>query len=372
MLLSHKFLGIFVFDSYNELSLTGKLERIYLYAILILAAIIVIIGLLTKKFRKENLPQFFKYAIGIVIGFSIAVICSMFFFKINETVTEGYLVPILFYPILATAITGIVLIISGITVNLTAPEKFKAFSFIALGIFSIPVIASIVCLSIYYVNDIKDSYSNVSSIGLIISAIGLIALLLFLTFYFGKRQKTTTKSIVYAAVCIAFSFALSYIRIFRLPQGGSITLASILPLFFYSYMFGIRKGVLTGTIYGIMQAIQDPWIIHPAQFLLDYILAFGAIGLAGIFKEVKLFEKNVTLSITLGGISAVLIRYLCHAFSGMFAFASYGIAEGYSGVAWGFLYNAFVFPDLIIALIAGALMCRSKNFVKLLNANNVI
>ena len=65
------------------------------------------------------------------------------------------------------------------------------------------------------------------------------------------------------------SFALSYVRIFRLPMGGSITFASMLPFMLYSYMYGTKKGVLAGLVYGVLQAVQDPWIIHPAQFALD-------------------------------------------------------------------------------------------------------
>ncbi|MFA6866119.1 MAG: energy-coupled thiamine transporter ThiT [Clostridia bacterium] len=352
---------------FSEMSIDDKFSRIFLYVTISLVAIIAIIGFFTKKYRKENMPSFSKYAIGILVGYSITVICSMFFFKIDAMVTEGYLYPLIFYPILVTAIVGILLAVIGIAINLIKPEIMKKYSFIGLGIITLPVIASIVCISIYYVQNIKDSeyYENVSNIGLIISAIALIVIIVALALIFGKKRKTTTKSIVYASVSIALAFALSYIRMFKLPQGGSVTLACLLPIIFYSYMFGIRKGVLIGSIFGILQAIQDPWIIHPAQFFLDYIIAFGAIGLAGIFKEIGIFKNNVVLSIFFGGLFAGILRYFCHVTSGIFAFSCYAEA-GYGAIAWGFLYNLFVFVDLAICLGAGVIMCSSKSFAKML------
>lgn len=65
----------------------------------------------------------------------------------------------------------------------------------------------------------------------------------------------------------------------------------MLPLMLFSYMFGIRKGIIVGAIYGVLQAIQDPWIIHPAQFFLDYPIAFAMTGLAGIFKELNVIKS---------------------------------------------------------------------------------
>ncbi|MGI6228812.1 MAG: energy-coupled thiamine transporter ThiT, partial [Christensenellales bacterium] len=117
-----------------------------------------------------------------------------------------------------------------------------------------------------------------------------LAITLFTAVLFGilivslTNTKTTTFEIVFAAVSIAMSFALSYIRIFKLPQGGSVTFASLVPIVIYSYKFGIRKGVLCCFIYGLLQSFQDPWIVHPLQYFLDYPLAFGAIGLSGFLR----------------------------------------------------------------------------------------
>ena len=78
-----------------------------------------------------------------------------------------------------------------------------------------------------------------------------------------------TKSLVYGALCIALSFALSYVKLFSMPMGGSVTLCSMLPLMFYSYRFGLSKGLLAGLAYGLLQLIQKPELgpVHQLGFL---------------------------------------------------------------------------------------------------------
>jgi thiamine transporter len=147
-----------------------------------------------------------------------------------------------------------------------------------------------------------------------------------------------------------------------MPQGGSVTLASLLPLMIYAYMYGPRKGVLAGFIYGILQAIQDPWIIHPAQFLLDYPLAFACIGTAGLFARVKPLQKFPQIKFALGAIVAAVLRYASHVLSGTFAFST---TPG-SGDAWiySLAYNSFVFVDLAIVIVVGILVFSVPSFVK--------
>ena len=192
----------------------------------------------------------------------------------------------------------------------------------------------------------------------------IVAIIAVLTLLFGKKKESSTKSIVYASVCIAMSFALSYIRFLELPQGGSITFASLLPLMVYSYMFGIRKGVVAGIIYGFLQFIQAPWFYHPIQFLLDYPIAFGAIGLTAILKEKNVLKGKAPLNFALGALIAVTLRYLSHVISGVFVFGSSD--PNYGAVAWSFLYNAFTFADLAVCLVAGVALFTSKTFNKLL------
>ena len=119
----------------------------------------------------------------------------------------------------------------------------------------------------------------------------------------------------------------------------------------------MRKGVFAGFAYGLLQAVQDPWILHPAQFLLDYPVAFAWIGIAGIFAKVEKLDKYPQIQFACGAILAGLGRFVMHLFSGMFAF---------NLSFWGsFTYQAgYVLPDLAIAVVVGILLFSSKAFVK--------
>ena len=164
-----------------------------------------------------------------------------------------------------------------------------------------------------------------------------------------------------AGVCIAMSFALSYIQLWKMPQGGSITLVSLLPLMIFAYLYGPKKGVLAGCIYGVLQAMQDPYIIHPAQFALDYPVAFAVIGFAGVFAGMDAI-KLPQVRFFLGGVVAGILRFICHVLSGVFAFEAF--AEGTNAWAYSLAYNSFVFVDLALVLVAGVLVFSSKAFVK--------
>ncbi|UKI21074.1 MAG: energy-coupled thiamine transporter ThiT [Christensenella sp.] len=223
-------------------------------------------------------------------------------------------------------------------------------------------IATMVEMSIYY-KDVKDYYPGANLVGMIVSAVVFMALLVIMWFVGDKRKVNDTRAIVYGAISIALSFALSYARLFKLPQGGSITFASLLPLMIYCCMFGTRRGLIVCTLYGVLQALQDPYIIHPMQFLLDYPLAFGLIGVSGIFMEKGIFKNHKVVAFLLGGVIAVILRYACHVCSGVFAFADYADLEKYdTAVAYSMAYNSFAFVDMAIALVAGSALFASKSF----------
>ncbi|MDE5990303.1 MAG: energy-coupled thiamine transporter ThiT, partial [Clostridia bacterium] len=228
----------------------------------------------------------------------------------------------------------------------------------------------LVCMIVYYASgEADEAFSN---IGLYVSGIVLAAAIITLACFADKRGKSfDTRTIAFAAVCVALSFALSYIRIFKMPMGGSITFASMLPIMLFAFMFGSKKGILVGAVYGILQAIQDPWIIHPAQFVLDYLAAFGAIGLTGCIRDFKVLNKNMRAQFFVGAIVACAFRFLCHYFAGVFAFGAYGagFAAEYNMPAlanayfYSFVYQCmYIIPELMIVVAVGLVAFASKNF----------
>ena len=134
----------------------------------------------------------------------------------------------------------------------------------------------------------------------------------------------------------------------------------LLPIMLYAYIFGAKKGVFVGFAYGVLQAVQDPWIIHPAQFLLDYPVAFSAAGLAGLLHNNKTLAPQGKFA--LGGIFAGAMRFFCHTLSGALAFEAY--AEGQNVWLYSLAYNSYVFIDIALVIAAGVFILSSRSFVK--------
>ncbi len=146
-----------------------------------------------------------------------------------------------------------------------------------------------------------------------------IALFLLAIFFAGKsseKNKMSTKQLVFCATAIALAFATSYIKIIKMPWGGSVTLCSMLFIVLVANWYGVRAGVLVGLAYGILQFIQEPYVLSFFQVCCDYILAFAALGVAGFFaKSSKGLLK--------GYLAAVLARGAFHALGGYLYWMSY-------------------------------------------------
>ena len=348
-------------EPFTSLNAVKQLSVLAFYFSIVLIVLITAFAIFLKKAKPEKLAPFMKGVFGVATTFAV----SMLTLKISKTVAAGKLENEVFWPIMSILIVAFVLAIAGYVINIVKPEFMRKFKFIALFLILIPMIVSIAFLAVHF-KKVGGGYKDVSQAGLYISAIALVAILIFCAVVFSKRNGPfTTREMAYAAISLALAFALSYVKFFALPQGGSVTLASMLPIMLFSYMFGIRKGIIVGAIYGVLQAIQEPEIIHPAQFFLDYPIAFAMLGLAGIFKELNIIKKPAA-AFTVGAILAGTLRYFSHVFSGIFAFASYAPA-GYSAVAWGFLYNTFTFADVAIVIVVALLLFSSKSFVRLVN-----
>ena len=256
----------------------------------------------------------------------------------------------------------VAIVIAGVAVFFLKRDFFKKYIYIGVGTYvAFAVAVAIANLSI----DAQDgeTFSMKYQIALVVIFFAIIIGLAVTSILLDKKtnigKKDNTRSIVYAAICIALAFGLSYIRMFKAPYGGSITLASLLPIALYSYMFGTKKGVLCGAVYGLLQSIQDPWIVHPIQYFIDYIFAFGMIGLfGGMFRNII---KNKMLALSLGLLVGSIGRYIMHVLSGAIYFGEY-MPEDFTNVwVYSFTYNAlYVFPDIAISMVAGILLLTSK------------
>ena len=117
----------------------------------------------------------------------------------------------------------------------------------------------------------------------------------------GKKTVWNTKMLALGAVCMALSNVLSMIKLFDMPQGGSVTPASMLPLMLFAYVYGVGPGMTVGAVYGVMQFIIEPQhFFSVPQMLLDYPIAFAMVGLAGVFSTYKNRPVGLMAGVVLG------------------------------------------------------------------------
>ena len=178
----------------------------------------------------------------------------------------------------------------------------------------------------------------------ILAALVILGVVLF--FVTRNSKKWTTRMLANAALCIALAFVLSYIRLYKLPQGGSITLASMLPIFLFASAYGVAPRMLVGAAYGILQFIQDAYFVHPVELLLDYPLAFALLGLAGLASRFS-DKWGMIPGIILGTFG----RFVCAFLSGVIFFGMYA-PEGQSVLVYSAVYNGFyLIPEAIICIV---------------------
>ncbi|MDY3280459.1 MAG: energy-coupled thiamine transporter ThiT [Eubacteriales bacterium] len=184
---------------------------------------------------------------------------------------------------------------------------------------------------------------------LVIVALGAILLLSGKT-----RKQWTAKTIAFAALSIALSYVLSCFRLFRMPQGGSVTPGSMLPIMLFAAAYGVGPGVVVGVVYGALQYLQGGWFLNVWQFLLDYLLAFGALGLAGLAKK---------LPKTWGLYAAIIIAAVTRALSATLAGYMF-----WDTAFWpSLVYNGtYLIPDTLICIVLALLV--AKPVMKILQA----
>ena len=152
-------------------------------------------------------------------------------------------------------------------------------------------------------------------------------------------KKFDTKVLTEAAVMIALSVVLGRIKLFEMPQGGSITLGQMVPLMLFAIRHGAGYGMIVGAVYGILDMLLGGYIYTPIQAILDYPLAFASIGLAGVFSK-KIMDKQEFAYAPVAVVFGAFFRFVCHVISGYVFFAEYAEGSGHGPLMYSIIYNA--------------------------------
>ena len=156
-----------------------------------------------------------------------------------------------------------------------------------------------------------------------------------------KQVRLSVSMAASSGLMLAMAVILTAFPFYRMPNGGSVTLGGMLPLFFISFAYGPEVGMLAGFAYSLMNLVMAPYILHPVQVLFDYPLPFMAVGFAGCF------PRHHMAGIT----AAVAVRLFFHFLSGVVFFGSYAPA-GTSIYLYSFVTNlTYLLPNLVICLV---------------------
>ena len=345
-----------------------------------------VLALLIVLFRKKETytkTEVAKTLGGVAVLYAIIMGITLVVLEMAKKFSGSYLednwvnkniIPYVFVPILVTLVLSLIGLITLFIVSKKKPELFKKVSLIVLIVCGVALITTIILIAVFYSKNIvgdgyyTGDYGKLNSPILYVSAFVLVAVVVALALFVGRKNKTPfdTRTIAMAGICTALSFVLSYVK-FEAAwiQGGSITLISFFPICLFSYIYGMKKGLIVGFVYGLLQAIQDPFIVHPAQFLLDYPIAFSMIALSGLLTDLNVLGNMPRLKFSLGVILTGVFRYIAHTLSGVFAFGAYAMDSGATNfLLYSAVYNTYVFIDIALVLVAGFVILSSKAFLK--------
>ncbi len=193
----------------------------------------------------------------------------------------------------------------------------------------------------------EEVFGEIRELSLItwIAVGALVALAVILLVIAKGREKWTTRLLAEGALTAALSFLLSYIKVFSMPLGGSVTLCSMLPILLFAYAHGLTRGMLVGLGYGLLQLLQtQPKASEIFGTLLDYPIAFALLALSALARRLP-DRYGVYVGILIGGFGRLAASYL----SGV---VFYGIWAPYNPLLYSFVYNiSYIGPELALCLI---------------------
>jgi thiamine transporter len=167
-----------------------------------------------------------------------------------------------------------------------------------------------------------------------------------------SRRPSQAMILAEAGVAAALSWVLSRLKIFRMPQGGSVSL-ELVPILYLAFQRGAYPGVLAGLAAGLLKLVTGAYVVHPAQAILDYLLAYMVLGFAPLIS----FGRGVKRVVS-GTIASSFLQFLCFFASGIVFFGEYA-PEGTPVWRYSAVYNAsFLIPEMVISAVVVAYLMK--------------
>ena len=185
-------------------------------------------------------------------------------------------------------------------------------------------------------------------------------------------KKTNIRALTESSIMIALSIVFGFVKLVDMPYGGSVTLASMLPIIIIAYRHGVGWGIGAALANSLVQLITGisyfsyftTWQSIIALVLFDYIFAFAVFGLGGIFRG----KLSQGAALSLGALLTSVVRYICHVISGATVWAGLSIPSG-AALIYSFGYNAtYMIPETLILLLVLALIILTVLLILILCA----
>ncbi len=200
----------------------------------------------------------------------------------------------------------------------------------------------------FFATPVTDEWGTsyqLTTAGYTVLVIAMIALLLVGCAIFGSKRKFSAKQLTFSAMAIALAMVTSMLKLWDMPMGGSVTLFSMLFITLIGNWYGFGVGITTALAYGILQLVIDPYIISLPQMLIDYVLAFGALGLSGLFCK----SKN---GLVKGYLLGIFGRFVFSTISGYIFFPTFMPEFFDSAMIYSICYNgAYIGAEAILTMI---------------------
>lgn len=158
------------------------------------------------------------------------------------------------------------------------------------------------------------------------------------------KKNISTRKICFCGLSIALAFICSYIKLFKLPFGGSLTLLSMFFICLPGLIYGFKLGILSSLAFSIITFAISGYYVSIPQVCLDYFLAFGLMGACGLFVELG---ADIKISFCI----ACIIRFICSSISGFVFFAEYA-PDTMNPIVYSIVYNgSYIFAEMILTLV---------------------